>query len=418
MHPQPRGQHIPRWPSILHVRLTLALVLGSIIVAAGPPSASTRAQGPSPAGLGQGGSLVERLPAQVGGHAVRVDPTDDLGTWIDAVYQGETHPELETLDAALEAQGLTREDVRVAWASAGDDLQVQGFQLPGGDAAASLEAILGVYFLGFPALTRTEQEVAGHPVTFLTVGPLESDEYPFGVVTDGDTVWIASASRDVLGQALEALVGAADGSVPRYEPGAAAASPGFSAPWSWDGTVSETVSWDKGAYRGTAVGRHIGSWLQPLTTTRYCDDLDCVAYIPTGTIEWSWDVSAPTRPPCSASTRGSLAPGAVVVPADQMLFLDPSDDGHVRFWGSGTFQLPDQPCVGWESDHGPGSFLSIPVPTEGDPNADEMTDPYPSCSDRQWRVAATDTRITGRCWNYHEPGYEDVVEWDLIATEQ
>ena len=43
-----------------------------------------------------------------------------------------------------------------------------------------------------------------------------------------------------------------------------------------------------------------------------------------------------------------------------MLYLDPTGDGHVRFWGSGTFFLPDQPCVGWEGARGPGSFLSIP----------------------------------------------------------
>ncbi len=95
-----------------------------------------------------------------------------------------------------------------------------------------------------------------------------------------------------------------------------------------------------------------------------------------------------------------------------------TDDDHVRFWGSGTFHVPDQPCVGWESDRGPGSFFSIPWPEDGDPFADESTDQYPSCANRQWRISSHDTRITGRCWQYHESGYEDVVEWDLVAKDE
>jgi hypothetical protein len=101
-----------------------------------------------------------------------------------------------------------------------------------------------------------------------------------------------------------------------------------------------------------------------------------------------------------------------------MLYLDPTGDGYVRFWGSGTFLLPAQPCVGWEADRGPGSFLEIPAPEDGQPFAEEMNDQFPSCNDRQWRIEESATRITGRCWQYHGSGYEDVVEWDLVATEQ
>lgn len=128
--------------------------------------------------------------------------------------------------------------------------------------------------------------------------------------------------------------------------------------------------------------------------------------------------AAPTRPPCSASTHGSLDPGTVIVPSEQMLFLDPTDDGHVRFWGSGLFRVPDQPCVGWEGGQGPGSFFDIPAREDGDPFADASNDQYPSCGNRQWRIAEDATRLAGRCWRYREPGYEDVVEWDLVARDQ
>ena len=47
-----------------------------------------------------------------------------------------------------------------------------------------------------------------------------------------------------------------------------------------------------------------------------------------------------------------------------------------------------------------------------------MSDAFPSCHGRQWRSEASETRMTGRCWNYFQPGYEDVVEWDLVAIEE
>lgn len=404
--PRPRRTHL--------TPVLAAAALGLTMCATALPSGPVRAQDPGPSTS----ALAGRLPARIADAPVQLDLTDDLGTWLDTAFPGETHTEFEALDGALAAQGATRADVRMVSASAHDfEVNVTGFQLPEGDAEALRDAILAVYFLGFGDLTRTEQEVDGHPVTMVSQGPLEDDSYPFGVMTDGDAVWVASAGADLLQETMHALVGAATGTVTRYDP-LVTPDPGYVAPWSWEGTVSQTITWDKGAYKGTEMGRLTGAWVMPATLTRYCGFDGCTDYIPTGTIDWSWNVSAPTRPPCSASTRGSLEPGTVVVPSDQMLFLHPTDDGYVRFWGSGTFQVPDQPCVGWEGSSGPVSFFGIPTPEEGDPFADEANDQYPTCANRQWRFAVEDTRIAGRCWNYHERGYEDVVEWDLVAKDQ
>lgn len=398
-------------------RLLGAAALAITVCVVDPAPPTILAQDPSPSGSVPALPLTERLPARIADTPVQLELTDDLGTWVDEAFPAEEHTEFDALDGALAAQGATRSEVQMAWASAHDsDIQITGFQIPGLDAEALRDPILAVYFLGLGDLTRTEQQIDGHPVTVVSRGPLEDDGYPSGIIAEGDTVWVASAGPDLLRQTMQALIGAATGTVARLDP-VAARDPGYAAPWSWDGTVSQTITWDKGSYRGTEVGRLTGAWVLPLTTVRYCESDDCTAYIPTGTIDWSWDVSAPTRPPCAASTHGSLDPGTVVIPSDQMLFLDPGHDGFVRFWGSGTFRLPDQPCVGWEGDHGPGSFFSIPMPEDGDPFADESSDQYPSCGNRQWRFAAEDTTISGRCWNYREPGYEDVVEWDLVARE-
>jgi hypothetical protein len=57
------------------------------------------------------------------------------------------------------------------------------------------------------------------------------------------------------------------------------------------------------------------------------------------------------------------------------------------------------------------------MPNDTDPVADAASDPYPSCANQQWRITQDDTRITGRCWTYRGPGYEEVVEWDLVAVD-
>lgn len=385
-------------------------------VATGLAPGAMRAQDPSPTASSPALTLAGRLPAQIDGSPVQLDETTDLAAYLEAAYAGETGPELDALDAALADQGVSPAEVELVWASAFDsEVLIGGFRLPGGDASAFREALLGVYFLGFDGLEQAEMDVQGRSVTTVSQGPVADDPYPFAVLTDGDTLWIASVSSQLLEPTVTALVGAAGGTVARYDTGAVVDA-GYAAPWGWEGTVSLTTTWNKNSYRGTSSARMTGTWLQPLTTIAYCED-DCTTYIPTGTIEWTWDVSAPTTPRCSASTRGSLPSGGMR-PEQQGLFLDPTDDGHVRYWGSGVMLVPDQPCVGWESAHQPSSFFDIPMPEDADPAADELGDARPPCFGRQWRIPADETRISGRCWRYDEQGYEEVIEWDLVAVEE
>jgi hypothetical protein len=361
--------------------------------------------------------LVSRLPESVDGTPVELVVTMDAGTWIGETYPDQNGREFAALDAALAGLDRSRADVQMAVAAAGPDGDgtITGFQLPDVDVAALRDAILGVYLFGFGDLTRTDEQVAGRTVTMLSQGPLESDDYPFGVLVDRDVVWIVSADLSLLRPIMEALVSTATGTVPRNGP-RPTPDVGYLAPESWTGTMTETVTWDKASYAGKTVSKFTGAWVQPLTTINHCSVDECTFYIPEGTIDWSYDVSAPS-PPCSASTRGSLKPGKVVVPEDQMLFLEPIQDDSARFWGDGNFIIPKQPCTGWEGDGRPGRFFGIAQPGDLDPFADELNDQYPSCDDRQWRITRDATRLVGRCWNTHEPGYEDIVEWDLTATD-
>ncbi len=237
-------------------------------VATGLAPGAMRAQDPSPTASSPALTLAGRLPAQIDGSPVQLDETTDLAAYLEAAYAGETGPELDALDAALAEQGASPADVELVWASAFDsEVLIGGFRLPGGDASAFRAALLGVYFLGFDGLEQAEMDVQGRSVTTVSQGPVADDPYPFAVLTDGDTLWIASVSSQLLEPTVTALVGAAGGTVARYDAGAVVDA-GYAAPWGWEGTVSLTTTWNKNSYRGTSSARMTGTWLQPLTTDR------------------------------------------------------------------------------------------------------------------------------------------------------
>ena len=293
--------------------------------------------------------LVGRLPATIEGAPVQVAFTQDMATWIDEAFAGEVYPELTSLVTALGHRGLSTADLTTTIASFGaeQDGLIQGFQLPGGDASTLSEAILDVYFIGFGELHRTDQTIAGQPVIMVSDGPLETAAYPYAVLLDRDVIWIASASEPYLHSAMGALVAVSAGTAPGNT-GQAQIDPGAQAPEEWRGIMRNTLTWDQGAYVGSTSATFTGTWVRPvLSTVGYCES-GCTAYIPAGTIDWTFESTAPGPPAGHATTSGSLPTGGTVVAKDQMLFLTATDPDHFRYWGSGTFFPPPQACRGRE----------------------------------------------------------------------
>ena len=318
-----------------------------------------------------GPPLEARLPATVGGAPVKVTYSQDLQAWLDEVYAGQSHPEIDALEAALAAQGLSFADVAIVSADFGPDGLgvIQGFGIPGGDPAGLQDAIVDAYFLGMGEMERTERDVGDHSVTFLSEGPLDAADYPFAVLPDTGVLWIVAAELSQILDALAAILAVAAGTATGNTTTAPTPEPAIG-PAEWSGTMRGTTTWDKGKYQGTATATFTGSWILPeLSTTHYCDS-DCVAYIPAGTVDWRWESAAPGPPSCSINVSGSVPAGDTIVPQDQMLYLARSEADHLSYWESGTVFLPPQDCVGWESSTSPDSFFEISMPSQGDPFAD------------------------------------------------
>jgi hypothetical protein len=374
--------------------------------------AATVAQGT----LASDATLATRLPATVAGDPVELAFSEDLGTWLDTLYPSESHPEIEALAAALAADGVPLADVPTVTAFFGPDQggQIQGFGVPVVEDVGPLQdAMLAAYLIGFGEMQRTERQVGDRAVTFLSEGPLDAEAYPFAVLPDAGVLWILNAEMAQLIDALEALLAVAAGTAPGHT-GEAPPAPARIGPATWFGTMRETLTWTKGAYVGATSATFRGTWERiEREDISYCLEGPCSAYLAMGEIEWTFESAAPGPPACRNRQTGSVSTGDVVIPQDQMLFLEPAGADHVRYWGMGTIRVPPQDCAGWEGISAPGAFFDIPAPEPEDDFADVSNDARPGCAEYDWRIEADAPELTGTCWRYDEPGYEQRFEWSL-----
>jgi hypothetical protein len=363
-------------------------------------------------------TLTSRLPAAIGGSPVEIVAMEDLGSWIDAVFAGESHPEIEALQAALGSAGLSLTDLPVVSAYFGDQAGlIQGFQIPGGDASSFEDALTAVYLIGLGDIERTDQEVAGHSVTFLSEGPLDSAEFSYAVLPDSDVLWILNAETARIIEAIEAVLAVAAGQAPGNT-GAAPPSPAELGPATWFGTMRQSLTWDKGAYVGGTTAEFRGTWERVEDEgMSYCPDGPCAAYLPMGEVAWTFESAAPGPPSCRVREEGSVFAGDVVIPQDQMLYLAPAGTEHLRYWGSGTLFLPQQDCPGWEGIRSPSAFFDIPMADEEDPFADVSDEARPLCGEFDWRIERDAAQLQGTCWRYDERGYEQRFDWDLRRVD-
>ncbi len=126
------------------------------------------------------------------------------------MYPGESHPEIEALEAALAAQGVTFADVATVTAYFGPDGQggrSRDSASPVGMRPSLQDAIVAAYLIGLGELERTERDVGDHSVTFLSEGPLDAAAYPFAVLPDAGVLWILTAEMTQILDALEATPG-------------------------------------------------------------------------------------------------------------------------------------------------------------------------------------------------------------------
>jgi hypothetical protein len=394
-------------------RLTaLALVVLWLVAS----TAVTVAQGspaPSP-------GLTARLPATIDGAPVEIVVSEDLQAFVDTVFAGESHPEIDALEAALAAQGLSLTDVDAVTAYFGADQggQVQGFAIPGGDAASVGDELVATYLIGLGELEPTQREVGDRTVTFLSEGPLDTSEYPFAILPDAGVLWIVNAELGRVLDAVGALLAVSAGEAPGNTGTAPTPTPAIG-PATWFGTMTGTTTWNKGAYVGETSATFRGT-LERIEEegVSYCPFDDCVAYRPMGEVEWTFDsVGVDGNGDCQNHQTGSVSTGEVVIPQDQMLFMQAIAPDHLGYWGSATLFPPTQECRGWEGAGAQGSFFVIPPPEEDHVYADVSGETRPGCAKVDWRIERDATQFTGSCWGYDEPGYEVRYDWDLRRVD-
>jgi hypothetical protein len=393
-------------------------VTGIALVVIGLLTPSTASAAVADGSAAPQATLEARLPATIDGVPVEVIVSQDLGASL-AFYAGQSHPEIDALEAELAARGLKLSDVDTVTAYFGADLSggIDGFLIPGEDAASLQGAMTAAYLIGAGDLERTLQQVDDHAVTFLSQGPLDEAEFPFAVLPDSDVLWIVTGELGGVIDAVEALLAVSAGTAPGNTSTAPTPTPPIG-PATWFGTMSGTTTWDKGTYVGQTTATFRGT-LERIEdeSVGHCPLGPCAAYRPMGEIAWTFESAAPGPPSCRNHQTGSVLTGDVVIPSDQMLFLEPANEGYIRYYGTGSVSVPSQECAGWEGIRSPGLFFEIPPPEEEHPFADLEAGQRPLCAEFDWRIERESTTLTGTCWRYDEQGYEERFDWDLRRVD-
>jgi hypothetical protein len=188
----------------------------------------------------------------------------------------------------------------------------------------------------------------------------------------------------------------------------------------WQGTMKMTVTWKTGASSyGTATSSFSGLWVidDDLTSSQCDPSSTCTTLLrPTGTVNWTWDAHAATRPPCSQTTSGTQPAGQERVPLSpgQLLHMRPVDSGHIQYWGTGWFDPGvTLKCGNFEVGGLPGSYFEL---------ASEANGTYPvgadggTCNNRIWQIETKADTMSGSCISYKYWSGTETYEWNLTRV--
>jgi hypothetical protein len=198
----------------------------------------------------------------------------------------------------------------------------------------------------------------------------------------------------------------------------------------WRGTMSITTSWNVqkcGAIGYTCVGTTTstfdGLWeLAPDDNNEFScrlpiepedrqdHTLDCLPYLPTGTITWTWN--SHDQPGCSETSAGTLPAGAARFSAlEQVFVLVPDGAGHYGDWGAGNWGgTTGLKC---ESPRGMGSPPSYFDLAQGDAGTGAADGQGGTCVHTTWLIDAAAETISGSCYDFNNGPNTQLEEWNL-----
>lgn len=194
----------------------------------------------------------------------------------------------------------------------------------------------------------------------------------------------------------------------------------------WQGTMTGTYQWDlstsqthgKGTATITALWEQVPAD-QPVVPCQ--GELPaCIAFLPTGTIDWTWEAHQPL---CSESRSGQVPGGAANDPRNaggangvplstQVLVLQPIDADHFGYWVAGVWALPaPMKCDdGIHSVRHPPAYLTLSQDASGDGSADGTGN---SCDHTTWLIDTKADTIAGSGAQWSNSGSSMKFQWSL-----
>ena len=233
-----------------------------------------------------------------------------------------------------------------------------------------------------------------------------------------------------LGAAL-LVAGCSPGSPPAPQPGPSGApsavpsavpsslpSPGASlASGGWTGTMTGTEKLTRQLFSGTTTTTFTGTWEpipvdDPIQLCQPAVGDTCVAYLPQGTIHWTWDTHSDPPAACTSKKDGDAPAGSGNDPASaifgETLYLQPDATGGLTYWGDGIWKAPQPDCRSEELGS-PPEYFSIPQNLTPDTGAN-------LCHEVVRHIDATATTISGDCFGFNTPGHSLEYTWNLTKV--
>jgi hypothetical protein len=189
----------------------------------------------------------------------------------------------------------------------------------------------------------------------------------------------------------------------------------------WTGTMTGTHGWSNAGYQGTATGTFSGIWIYNDSGGYYCDAPDCLPFVASGSISWTWDAhvkgSAVVKS-CDETNSGSLpAVDQFGLGDQQFLNLERTGDGRYAYWGAGAYYLSEaakagNKCYGLMGD-GP---INVPPPffqiDQGSSASNPVGDGN-TCFASDWVIDSKATTISGSCYQFQNSLNYLRFDWSL-----
>ena len=190
----------------------------------------------------------------------------------------------------------------------------------------------------------------------------------------------------------------------------------------WTGTMTGTSVWHLGDQHGTATATFSGTWVavpddQPIDPCQSPLPDGCIAYVPHGTISWTWDAhSSLCNETRSGATAAGQTGGAGTLPPNAQIFaLQPDGNGHYGYWGHTAWD-PGQKmkCPDLHSGTGPPSYFDLSADSSGTGAGDGTGD---TCNFTTWQIDVKAKTISGSCDDWKNAGSSMSMQWNLTRVD-